>query len=459
MLKRCFFGLIFISIISSCASTYYQKSISFQRELQRNNPLKALEEVNKSSFLKKKRNELLALLEKGKIEHLNKQYKASNLLFNKADLLIEDYRKNYGKELLSYLINPNIRPYFPQVFEKMLIYYYKALNFFALDEYEKALVEAKRINLKLQEINDTSPKDKKNRYHSDAFSLILEGLIYESIGAINDAFISYRNALELYQKHKGTYYGTIIPEQLKKDLIRTAHIMGFVEEQTQYESLFGINHKEINLYKSQLVLFWENGLGPIKEQTYYTFTLLPSQQVGMFTLFNQELNLAIPFPLAREEERKGFFPHIEIFNVAFPKYKKRYRTYDKASIFLEGKEYDFEKVQDINALAKALWKENVLEEITQIALRMATKKLSEHLLRKQNEALGFILGLFNAVSESADTRNWQTLPAEISYLRIPLKKGENSIKISFYKENYKIYEKQIRVIGDGRLKVHSLHTF
>ena len=39
----------------------------------------------------------------------------------------------------------------------------------------------------------------------------------------------------------------------------------------------------------------------------------------------------------------------------------------------------------------------------------------------------FIVYIFNAASEKADTRGWQTLPAFISYVRVPLQQGQNTV--------------------------------
>ncbi|MBV6646903.1 MAG: hypothetical protein KI790_15710, partial [Cyclobacteriaceae bacterium] len=41
--------------------------------------------------------------------------------------------------------------------------------------------------------------------------------------------------------------------------------------------------------------------------------------------------------------------------------------------------------------------------------------------------LGFLVGVINAITERADTRNWQTLPHSIYYTRVPLKTGENKV--------------------------------
>ena len=44
-----------------------------------------------------------------------------------------------------------------------------------------------------------------------------------------------------------------------------------------------------------------------------------------------------------------------------------------------------------------------------------------------NEVLGSLFGIINAITEKADTRNWQTLPHSISYARIPLTLGNNEV--------------------------------
>jgi hypothetical protein len=69
-------------------------------------------------------------------------------------------------------------------------------------------------------------------------------------------------------------------------------------------------------------------------------------------------------------------------------------------------------------------------EFSKALLRLAIKKGEELTLRKENAALGSVLGMINAVTEKADTRNWQTLPYSIYYSRIPLKEGENNLTFS-----------------------------
>jgi hypothetical protein len=50
-------------------------------------------------------------------------------------------------------------------------------------------------------------------------------------------------------------------------------------------------------------------------------------------------------------------------------------------------------------------------------------------MKKEDKGMGALLGLFNAMTEKADTRNWQTLPHSIYYARVPLPEGQS--KVSF----------------------------
>jgi len=80
-----------------------------------------------------------------------------------------------------------------------------------------------------------------------------------------------------------------------------------------------------------------------------------------------------------------------------------------------------------------------------------------------SETLGILLGatadLVNTLTERADIRSWQSLPAEISYRRIPLKRGGNDITVTFYNRHHQRMESaRLLVKGHGGLEVRNLIT-
>lgn len=424
--KIAFFGLLFV--LWNCAS-YHAKSVQYQTEIENGLVDKAYKTLESNKFLHKKRNHLLLLLEKGKIAHEKGDYTESNLLFNEADLLIEDSQKKIGDQVLGIITNQENTVYKAEDFEKVAIHYYKSLNYIFLNQLDEALVEAKRINLQLQKINDAYPEGKKNRYTSDAFALNLQGILFEATGNINDAFISYRNAVDLYLNEGGQYFGISIPEQLKKDLLRTALKLGFENEKNRYSELLKYTYIPEGKKNGELIVFWENGTVPYKDQTFYSFSVLPGAQSGLFYIANKDLGLNFQIPINPNNNR-GSFADLDIFNVSFPKYVARNPYYKEAKIVVDStKTYAFEPVQNFNDIAFKTLKDRTFREIGQIALRLAVKKTSEYSLKNQHKELGTLLGLFNALTERSDTRNWQTLPNTISYARIPLTKENTEVQL------------------------------
>src|SRR5690606_26879271 len=100
------------------------------------------------------------------------------------------------------------------------------------------LVECKRMNIRLNQLSDKYKSD--NKYKRDAFIHLLMGIIYDANKDYNNAFIAYRNALEVYQTDYQKMFNLGPPEQLKQDLLRTAYLSGFNEELARFEKDLGM---------------------------------------------------------------------------------------------------------------------------------------------------------------------------------------------------------------------------
>lgn len=439
-------------------STYNTKSLSYQKKLLNGNTDGALKELEKNKFLQKKKNKLLYYLEKGKTEYLNGQYAESNVSLNLADNYLEDYKTTNVNRFFGVVTNPENKPYMGEDFEKVTIHYYKALNYIFLNQPDDALVEAKRINLQLQRLNDSYKSGKENRYNTDAFAINLQGLIYELIGETNNAFISYRNAVDLYYNHNNLYYGVSCPEQLKKDLLRISKKLGFTNDHLFYKEKFGGNFEDSQKSEGgEVVIFWENGMVPYKSQTYYTFSILPGKELGYLMVQNEELGISLPIPIGENDEKRDF-TDLSVFNLAYPKYVQRPPNYSNASAAINGQSFDFELTEDYNNIAIQTLKERSSKELGEAALRLAAKKISELAIKEENEYIGVVVGLFNAINEHAETRNWQSLPNNIQYARIPLKIGENNIELHFVNQQGQSDQRTMNVIGTGKLQIEKVIT-
>ena len=441
----------------------------YYKQMASGNYTEAMKELEKNKLLQKPRNKLLFLMEKGKTAHLMGDYDNSNRYFNEADQLLENGLGGTMDAVVGTLVNPMNQVYKGEDFEKFMIHYYKALNYVYLGKPEDAIVEARRIGLQSQEQGDKF-NNKDNRYSKDAFSLMLQGLIYEYDGDMNNAFIAYRNAAEVYLNSKDqTYYGTPMPEELKKDLLRTAAIMGFTAELQRFETIFKLKYTPEKAPEGgELVFFWENGLAPVKEQEEFFFSLVKGEDGSLF-FTNVGGTIIIPFS-------NGYGSNFNVNSVqslraTFPKYVSRPPFYSSATLTDGKTTVGFEKAEDINELAYKTLQQRFLKEMGKTLSRLAVKKSAEYVLRESSkgtgkngkdnsllEGLGFGVQLYSLLSEKSDTRNWQSLPASISYARIPLEKGKNTIKLNLKASNGTEEIKTIEVMGTGRLQFYNYST-
>lgn len=425
-IKYAFSGLLLLAMLQSCA-TYYDKAKGIESALIVNDYEKAKKSIEHNKFLKKKRNSLLFHLEMGKVYHLENDYDTSNYHFNIADELMEE-KGVVTDFLISTTVNANMQTYRASENEKIIVHYYKALNYLQLGKMDDAVVEARKLNLQEQALFiDKKGKDKK--YAQDPFGLILMGMIYEADNDFNNAFITYRNAYEYYKK--SIVFKDKMPPTLISDVNRTARITGInysagndITVSTKGEG-------------GELILFWENGLAPIKREKNVYFTMIQGNKKGVYLFSDQNNTMTIPITYDFSNGDKDFKPSdIGLLRIASSYFESRPMYNHRASLVVNDKPYYFNMGEDIEQIAYQMEKEDYLTELGKRLTRMAVKKIAELALANQSEAAGFALSVANFAMEKADTRSWQTLPNQIYYARIPLNKGDNKVEVTL--ENGKV---------------------
>jgi len=416
-------------LLSSCA-TYYQQNEAFNQSFSNGDMKTANKHLDANKKLQANRNRVLYLMNKGTLAWMQQDYVLANTYFNEADLFIEDQRKNYGSEALALISNPSVKPYKPEDFENVLINYYKAIGYLQLGKNQEALVECRRVNEKLYALNDKYPRNHKNRYSDDAFAHNLMGMIYDASKDYNNAFIAYRNAYNIYKSNYSKNFGTVSPEQLKKDILRTAKRIGFEQEYNFYSKEFGLNYESNSKDEGEIIFIWMNGLGPVKDEWSINFAANRGAG-GILTLANNEEGVSFPFNTNNFSSRENAaFNDLDFVRVAFPKYTERAPLFNSALIEIDDStNFNLEKAEDVNAIAFKCLKDRMVRELANSILRLATKKALEEYTRSKDKTLGTLLSIANALTEKADTRNWQTLPHSIYYTRIKLKPGNHKLSL------------------------------
>ena len=449
--------LLALAVLMAACATFYQKTYQVQSSIASGQFEKADKLLANDNKWAENNHRVLYYMNRGVVSFMMNDYEESINFLNKADHYIEDYSKQFGWETLSLISNPMVKPYQPEDFEAVMVHFYKALDFLALNDYEGALVEARRVNIRLQEINDKF-KDHKNKYQRDAFAHNLMGMIYDAAGDYNNAFIAYRNALEIYETDYRELFNLEAPLQLKKDLLRTARQTGFSDQVRFYENKFGMKAPEqLKENEGELVLFWLNGMGPVKEEWQITITNF-GMSGGVVSLGNSELGLNFAYPASNLSAReKAAFKNLSFLRVAFPKYRERPPVFSRGQAQISGKEIQFQEAQNINQIAFQSLRDRMIRELGNSLLRLTTKRAMEELASRENENLGTIVSIINAMTEKADTRNWQSLPYSISYVRIPLAAGQQTINLQF--SGHQSTQNQISVnIRSGKTSFRTYHT-
>lgn len=445
-------GLSLLFLIAACAAglAYYRDINSLiSRELYPE-ALQKVEQAKNKEYKKKKA--VLYYMDKGLLLHLSGQWEESNQLFEAAEREIDElYTKSISKEAASFLTSDNVKPYDGEDFERVLINLFRALNYMYLGEADEALVEARKVDHKLNLYNQRYGK--KNVYSEDALVRYLMGMLYENQGEINDAFISYRKALETYHDYSANYK-TTIPKKLVADCLRTADDLGFREEMEEIRSKFPkVSFKSYKKLgdKGELIFIHYNGIAPHKIDDIFEISfgkgwgMVKRTQVSSDDQARVQNATTIAKSIAADE-------HI---SVAFPKFVKGDYRIRRSEVSIEGAKGSIRTklVENITAIAFKDLEDRINRVRVKAIARAAVKFAIAHAAGKIAEKKGgktagkFFKKLTTAVAtatEKADKRSWRTLPAQIRMARITLKPGTYNLNLSFMgKDGNQIMEKTV----------------
>src|SRR5690349_4194534 len=175
-------------------------------------------------------NEVLWNMDLGVLYTYAGKYDLSNQAFERAERRIDElFTESVSGNVAAFISNDNTLPYKGEDFESVTINIYRALNYAGMGNIEAALVEARKVDQKLDYINRQYAPNEKNAYKEDGFARLLMGAFYEVGGTrsdLNDAFISSRLAAGIYDKEFRPIFQTPAPDVLKDNLLTGANFMG-----------------------------------------------------------------------------------------------------------------------------------------------------------------------------------------------------------------------------------------
>ncbi|MGZ8383982.1 MAG: hypothetical protein ACXWWE_08240, partial [Nitrospira sp.] len=339
----------------------------------------------------------------------------------------------------------NMLPYEGDAYEHVMINVIKALNYAVMGQLTEAVVEARQIDHRLNVLSDRVKET--DGYREDAFARYLTGVLYEATGDINNAFIAYRKAYEIYDATRA-WARTPMPPMLHADLLRTTEALHMTTEFDEYRRQFPkarwvstLEHPDL----AQVVVISYNGRAPHKEDNYLD---LP---VSLSALQLVLLNRGVTHASNRQERRAAdsvlYGLNGRVVRVALPRLipQKTQVLYEGVTLIPRGGEAisgKSELMYNGTALAEKSLSDRMPGITTKALARAAIKfaaaegatRGAQHAVNKgEAQWVGLVVGLLAhglaVASEEADKRSWRTLPDEIQISRLWVPAGEYESRI------------------------------
>ena len=444
------FAVLAFVLLAGCGPSV-NRYLLIEASLRAHDPKGADAIVQRSEKEYGEKSRLLYGMDRGMTLQLAGDYQQSNAELEQAEEELDRlYTRKIRTETLAFMTNDTALPYEGDPYEQVLINVLKALNYAALGQWQDALVEARRIDHRLNVLSDRTRE--KNAYRDDGLARYLSGILYESTGDVNNAFIAYRKAHETFDATRAWSH-TAVPFQLRADLLRTAEALHFTQELAGYQSVFPDTRWETSQALQQLaqvVVISYNGRAPRKEDQFLDLPIsLDALQLVLlnrgFSQSNRHSNRSVDTVLYGLNGR--------VVRVALPRLvpQKTHVPVDTVSLIPDNGTrvtLNTELVHNVTALADKALAERMAGITAKTLARAASKfALAEGVTRGAQQAagkdaapwVGLLVGLLTkgltVASEEADKRSWQTLPDEIHLARVWVPPGR--------------YQVQNRLVGDS----------
>jgi len=397
-------------------------------------------------------------LDLGMLLHWKGAYKESNQYLEKAERAIdENFTKSITRAASSLAANDNILAYAGEDYEDVYLNVFKALNYFALEKYDDAFVEMRRMNNKLvvleskydkvaQALNRAEEAHKKfvagkNPFQESSLGRVLSLIFYRNDLRWDDARIDL--------------------EKLDRGWKLQPRIYSFCEPNLS-ELIKPISSGK----KIRLDLFSFTGLAPDKKaKTFYIHTeensvILAGTQEDY--LGNQVLSGGNV--IYWEGMPKGYH-----FKFQLPYMKKRGSRVVRVEVVVKGVgKYSLSMLDSLENIAVETFKIKKSLIYFKTVIRAVLKGLSaekgkQKLTEGMDSLTGFLVRVAADVAvdltENADLRTSRFFPAKVYFRELYLDEGTYEIEINYYgKNNILLYSDQKNKVLLKKGKINLLES-
>lgn len=342
--------------------------------------------------------------------------KESNKLFDEAEEII----RHHNERLLASkavstvgatLVNDSMLKYSGYEFDGVMVNTYKALNLWMDGDAYGARVEFLRAVTRLDRAKErfaklvaknkaeleTQQAKQAKKYgqggpdiQKNVSNQQTQSLVYSNLGEF-EAYADFTNPFTLYAA--GLYYMSQGSDSMARDLMKEAH--GLDQSVGVIKDDFNLVHgiETLGDDENHVWVVLENGLGPELEQ------------------FRVDLPL---FLLTNDVKYTG---------IALPRIKLRDQAYSHLTVQSGDVLAETEVVASIDRVVQTEFKKRYPMILSRAIASTLIKTYAQHLAQQELGDLGGIaFGLYQAATNSADTRMWTALPKNFQVARVPAPK-------------------------------------
>ena len=421
-LRQCaalFCAVLFLQGCATSSSLNVARSQFFSGQTQ-----VALDTLNSRSV--SERDLLLAHLDRGLIAHTSGDYQLSVNAFLSAVALLEEFDYLSVREQSAKLVtNDSSATYKGEYSERLWIHTFQMMNFLLLNNPSAAAVEARQALKVLDKHN--------NSLSGDWYTRALIALSFEAARRPDSAHIEYKKLLNDMAGSQSS---------IARRAWQNAKRLGRADDAEWFKSFIKTS-ASVGNENGEFILFLQTGAIArkssgeilIDKDLYASFPVYPERYRSSTHIERIDNIENANTPTVSVDEIDSASESLEndggikIISKALEQVSKIENT---------GEPVEHVQTHLLDISRKALAARGTQITITQ-ALRLAAKKGIADAISDENEILGALATVFFYATEQADTRSWETLPAQLSMVQIPLAPGTHSLNFNVRVDN-KLYE-------------------
>lgn len=398
---------VFAGILAGCGS---QKLMNGQKQMrtsfQSGNYERAdfIADSLKENEIYEAKDRVLYALEKGTINYFKGDFEESVTSFTNAEEYIDQFfSKSIKTGIGAFVSNDNKLNYNGEVYEDIYLNGFKSLGYLKLNDFEGAMVEARRIAEKLSEAEQKYGDYAEAMAESDTTDTEEEIKWEAGTSSIHSSPLSHYLASALHAKAGEKDGARIEMDKLKKAI---DNHRAMPDSELRYDSTFA-KVEQPEQYNTMLMAFCGNAPDKVDNSINTDFNF-----------DGRGVKIAIP-KLVMQPSSVGYIE--TVVNDTLTTELQIIEEMDKVA------RETFEIKKPI-IIARATIR-GVLKSVAQEA---TTGAIEDEYGETAGDIASFIGGRAREASEQADLRGWQTMPGKIYTNVIKLPAGEHNVSFNYY---------------------------